>query len=350
MKGSLVVIGRHAGRDIAARIVDGRLEDLAIAPPDGVLAPETVLRGTVGRPVKGLGGAFVDLGRHGTGFLRRTEGLRPGAPVVVQVTGVAEPGKAVPLGTRILIKGALAILTPQAPGINVSRGIRDPDLADRLRAVAAGALAGACEDLGAIIRTAAQDAAPEAVAAEITALRSRAEQLDAAASGPPAVLLPAAAPAELARREWTTPPPDHIADDAGAVADSGLPEMLDDLLSPETRLPGGAAMWIEPTRACVAVDVNTGPDTSPAAALKANIAAIRDLPRQLRLRGLGGQVLIDFAPVPKRDRGTLEQALRAAFRREGGETVVAGWTPLGNYELQRRRDGVALSTALGISP
>ena len=59
-------------------------------------------------------------------------------------------------------------------------------------------------------------------------------------------------------------------------------------------------MMIEPTRALVAVDVNTGPDTSPAASLKANIAAARDLPRQLRLRGLGGQVVVDFAPMPKK--------------------------------------------------
>jgi Rne/Rng family ribonuclease len=96
----------------------------------------------------------------------------------------------------------------------------------------------------------------------------------------------------------------------------------------------------------VAVDVNTGADTSPAAGLKANIAAARDLPRQLRLRGLGGQVVVDFAPMPKKDRGTLEQVLRAAFRAEGGETVLAGWTPLGLYELQRRRDRLPLSALL----
>ena len=56
-------------------------------------------------------------------------------------------------------------------------------------------------------------------------------------------------------------------------------------------------MVIEPTRALVAVDINTGPDTSPAAGLKANIAAIRALPRELRLRGLGGQVVIDSCPL-----------------------------------------------------
>jgi ribonuclease G len=103
---------------------------------------------------------------------------------------------------------------------------------------------------------------------------------------------------------------------------------------------------IEPTRALVAVDVNTGPDTSPAASLKVNIAAARDLPRQLRLRGLGGQVVVDFAPMPKRDRAVLDQVLRAAFKGEAAETSLAGWTTLGLYEMVRRRDRLALSDLL----
>ena len=77
--------------------------------------------------------------------------------------------------------------------------------------------------------------------------------------------------------------------------------------------------------------------------MKANIAAARDLPRQLRLRGLGGQVIVDFAPMPKRDRAAVEQQLRAAFKGEASETSLAGWTPLGNYELQRKRDRLPLT-------
>jgi Rne/Rng family ribonuclease len=104
-------------------------------------------------------------------------------------------------------------------------------------------------------------------------------------------------------------------------------------------------MLIEPTRALVAVDVNTGPDTSPAAALKANIAAARDLPRQLRLRGLGGQVVVDFAPMPKRERHILDQVLKAAFKTDG-EANLAGWTTLGLYEMTRKRDRLPLSELL----
>ena len=105
-------------------------------------------------------------------------------------------------------------------------------------------------------------------------------------------------------------------------------------------------MYVEPTRALVAVDVNTGGDTSPAAGLKANLAAARELPRQLRLRGLGGQITLDLAPMAKKDRRGFETALRAAFRKDGVETALVGWTPLGHYELQRKRDRVALSEVL----
>ena len=105
-------------------------------------------------------------------------------------------------------------------------------------------------------------------------------------------------------------------------------------------------MMLEPTRALVAVDVNTGPDTSPAASLKVNIAAARDLPRQLRLRGLGGQLVVDFAPIPKKDRAILDQVIRAAFKFEAAETNLAGWTTLGLYEMTRKRDRLPLADLL----
>ena len=76
-----------------------------------------------------------------------------------------------------------------------------------------------------------------------------------------------------------------------------------------------------------------------------NIAAARDLPRQLRLRGLGGQVVIDFAPMPKRERAILDQVMRAAFKTEG-EINLAGWTTLGLYEMTRKRDRLPLAEML----
>ena len=123
---------------------------------------------------------------------------------------------------------------------------------------------------------------------------------------------------------------------AGALADAGVWEEVAALGRPTVPL-GQGSMAVEPTRALVAVDVNTGGDLSPAAALKANLAAAAELPRQLRLRGLGGQVAIDFAPLARADRPRVERALGAALRADGIDTTVAGWTPLGHLELQRKR-------------
>ena len=105
-------------------------------------------------------------------------------------------------------------------------------------------------------------------------------------------------------------------------------------------VPGGGFAVIESTRALIAVDVNTGRDTTPAAALKVNIALARELPRQLRLRGLGGQIVIDFAPSAKRDRGTIEQVLRAAEDLGFHADTAAHQEAQGvTGERRRRRDG-----------
>lgn len=339
MKGSLIAIGDIDGRALAALFHDGRMIDLAL---DGdTLAPGAICRGVIGRPVKGLGGVFVDLPDGARGFLRQPKGLAPGQRVLVQVSGHAEPGKAIPLVQRLVFKGRLAIVTPGAPGLNVSRQIRDDELRTGLETLAAAAMKGADPDLGLILRSHAADADPDSVAAEIAELRALAEAVLADLSGGPELLVDAPAPQDIAWRDW--PAPDLFDDAPGALERHGVLEALDALTRPEAALGGGAQMVIEPTRALIAVDVNTGADTSPAAGLKASVAAARELPRQLRLRGLGGQVVIDFAPCPKKDRHIVEQALRKAFRDEAAETTLAGWTPLGNFELQRRRDRLPLA-------
>lgn len=346
MKGRVVALGHLAGRGAAALVVDGRLEDLLVDPPeDAPPGPGAILRAVADRPVKGLGGIFVKL-PEGRGFLKQAGGVSAGKPLIVQVSGPAEPGKALPVTTRLLFRSRYVILTPGAPGLNIARGIKDETLRTRLGALAEAGMAGAAEDLGLILRSAAAHAADADVAGDIAETRALAEAVAADLSGPPELLVDAPDAALSAWRDWAEPAPDEIREDARAFADLGVPEMVDALLSPAVALSGGGRMFIEPTRAVLSVDVNTGPDTSPAASLKANIAAARDLPRQLRLRGLGGQAVIDFAPMPKRDRATVDQVLRAAFRHEAAETTLAGWTPLGNYELQRKRDRLPLAQLL----
>jgi ribonuclease G len=346
MSGIVIALGEVRGREAAVRIIDGRAEDLLIALPDDICLPEAIYRARVGRQMKGMGGVFLDLPGGQRGFLKQAKGLTPGEMLLVQVTGVAETGKAVPVTTRLLFKSRYAIVTPNAPGLNISRQIHDEEERVRLQSLAEGAMADTDESMGLILRSAADGVDAATLLDDISAMRDMAIDVLADATGAPEILVEGPSPQSMAWRDWAFPDPDEIADGATAFSDHGVLEMIDALLSPIVQLPGDATMAVQATRALIAVDVNTGGDTSPAAGLKANLAAAKELPRQLRLRGLGGQAVIDFAASPKRDRHVLEQTLRAAFRRDGSETTLAGWTPLGNFEVQRKRDRMALAEVL----
>jgi ribonuclease G len=343
MKGRVVVLGELAGREAAALMLDGQLQDLILDPGAAVaFAPGAICRAVVDRQMKGQGGVFVRLPEGAKGFLRGAGGLAPGQSLLVQVSGGIEPGKALPVSQRLLFKSRYAIVTPEAPGLNVSRRIRDPEARLALETLAAEAMAGSA--MGLILRSACLEAGDTDISEDIAAMRKLAEAVLADVAGTPELLVDAPSPHEEAWRDWADPAPDEVLEGPEALAQHGVREAVGALLHPKVSLPGGSGhMLIEPTHALIAVDVNTGGDVSPAAGLKANIAAARELPRQLRLRGLGGQVTIDFAPMAKKDRATLEQQLRAAFKGEAAETSLAGWTPLGNFELQRKRDRVSLA-------
>ena len=344
MNGRLLVLDELAGRQAAALLVDGRIEELAIDPPDDVAIPGAIYRAVADRPVKGQGGIFVKL-PGGSGFLRQISGVAPGQRLLVQVTGPAEPGKAIPVTSRLLFKSRFAIITPEAPGLNISRKIKDEARRAELAALAESGMSGASERLGLILRSGCLEAEDQAIAEDIAAMRGLAESVLTDLAGPPELLVDGPSAHDLAFRDWLDPPVNDADTDPESFERHAVTEMLEALRSPRVDLEAGGHMMIEPTRALVAVDVNTGPDTSPAASLKANIAAARDLPRQLRLRGLGGQVVVDFAPMPKRDRHILDQVLKAAFKTDG-EANLAGWTALGLYEMTSKRDRLPLAELL----
>lgn len=337
----LVLLDTLKDRPAAALLVDGRIEDLAIDPADDKPLPGAIYRAVADRPMKGQGGLFVKL-PEGSGFLRQTAGIAPGQRLLVQITGPAEAGKAYPVTTRLLFKSRFAIVTPGAPGLNISRRIKEDDLRAELEALASDGMQGADESLGLILRSACVHANDDEIAEDIAAMRDLAQAVLADLQGNAELLVEGAGAHETAWRDWADPAPDAVIE--GGFADHGVLEQIDALLTPRVAL-GEGHMMIEPTRALIAMDVNTGNDTSPAAALKANIAAARELPRQLRLRGLGGQVVIDFAPMPKKDRAVLDQVIRAAFKSES-EVNLAGWTTLGLYEMTRKRDRLPLTDLL----
>lgn len=346
MKGRVVILDEIGDQQAACLIVDGQLVELSVDPGDDTPLPGATYRAVADRPIKGQGGMFVKLPGGQSGFLRQISGIAPGQRILVQVTGPAEAGKALPVTARLLFKSRFAILTPGAPGHNVSRAIKDDDARAELVGLAAGAMQGADETLGLILRSACDGAEHQVILEDIAAMRDLAEAVLKDTDGGPELLVDGPGAHDLACRDWLDPEPDDFVTEAGGFDTHAVHDLIEALTTPHVPLPAGGHMMIEQTRALVAVDVNTGPDTSPAAALKANIAAARDLPRQLRLRGLGGQIVVDFAPISKKDRAILDQVIRAAFRPEGADVNLAGWTTLGLYELTRRRDRLPLAELL----
>lgn len=387
MSGTLVLAALGRGAEMAA-LVDGRhVVDWVFGPCPGP-AVEAVYKAKVERPVPGAGAVFVNLGRS-QGYVRDARGLKPGGVMLVEASSIPETEKAVPVTPRVLYRQRYTIHTPGAPGVNVARGIADPDERARLQGIVEAHIAAHGDWLarrgaerpdeaarirrvlaahstgGTILRSAAKGQPDERITRDLDlAVEARLAAEDALADvsvafGPVA---DAPLPRDHAFREWgdrigrvvLAPGAfdeleaeeerrrSHLAGRTERMPDPfdqfGVWDEIARMRAPRADLPSGGWMTVEPTLAMVTVDVNTGGGFSPGAAVTANVEAARELPRQLRLRGHGGQVAIDFAPLRKPDRRRVEDTLKSAFRRDPVETTLAGWTPLGHFELQRKRE------------
>lgn len=339
MKGRTIILGHLGEVEAAALMVDGKLDDLLV--DSDAPNPGTIYRAIADRPVKGQGGMFLKT-PDGSAFLRQIKGLAPGQAILVQVSGFAEPGKAIPVTAKVLFKSRYAIVTPDAPGMNISRSIKDENERDRLLEIAHDIASEAGHGL--ILRSSCAGADADAISEDIEAMLTLADTVMKDTSTEMDVLVEGDGPHLLAWRDWTAPA--EVVTDEDGFETHGVLEALEGAKGIQVGLGGAASMFVETTRALVAVDVNTGNDASLAAGVKANMACARMLPRALRVRGLGGQITLDLAPMAKKDRRAFETALRQAFRGDDVETALVGWTPLGHFELQRKRARVALAEVL----
>ncbi|MDT8345853.1 MAG: ribonuclease E/G, partial [Thermohalobaculum sp.] len=249
MSDARILIETHPedGRTRAALVVDGRLEDLLVDPRADAAGPRPgeVYRAKVDRLVPNAGGVFVRLSRDWQGYLREAKGMREGQSLLVMVTGHAEPHKAAPVTARVLYKTRHAILTPGAPGINVSRQIRDEAERARLTAIATEAM-NETGDTGLILRSNAEDAGPAVLRADIAAARAMQAEAEATAAG----LVPStrASAAATAERDWDG----RVEEGPHVFERAGLPDEIDALGDARVRLPSGGFLLIEPTAALVA--------------------------------------------------------------------------------------------------
>ena len=129
-----------------------------------------------------------------------------------------------------------------------------------------------------------------------------------------------------------------------------LEGLFESALAPTVPLPDGGAIHIDEARAAVLIDVDTGsPETGSAerSARRANLAAARMIAHQLRLRQLGGGIVVDFAALDApRERERVRQALAAALAGDPARPQLLGWTRLGHLEIVRPRRLRSLSEVM----
>ncbi len=131
--------------------------------------------------------------------------------------------------------------------------------------------------------------------------------------------------------------------DSDPFAELGLTAQLDALLRPEVPLPDGGRLWIEPVRTLTAIDLDSGGAVQHAGASgrtpgEANRAAIPEIARQIRLRGLSGLIVVDLLEVPtKAERSEIAAAFQAAFTGDPATTEVGPMRASGLVEITRQR-------------
>jgi Ribonuclease G/E len=272
-----------------AVVRDGVLDDYAVwrpGRPDGV---GDVHRGRISAQVPAVAGAFVALAGEGEGFLPDTSGaagLGVGDAVLVRVVRAAQGGK----GPRLAVVPAEeAAAWPAIGPTDLLR--RGPGAVERLAA--------------------------------------RYPEADVRIDDPAlvATLRPALGP--------------RVMHDPGGF-DDALEAEIEALGASSVALPGGGAMHIVPTPALTAIDLDAGAATAARAGkgqaqAALNRAAIPELARQIRLRNLGGAILVDLAGLPARRRAALGPALAAALAEDPLRPRFLGFTALGFAEILRPR-------------
>ncbi|MBL9089261.1 MAG: ribonuclease E/G, partial [Planctomycetia bacterium] len=127
----------------------------------------------------------------------------------------------------------------------------------------------------------------------------------------------------------------------------GVEAQMEDAFRRTIRLPSGGSIVIDPTEALVAIDVNSGRMTEEedleTTALKTNLEAVPEVARQLRLRDLGGVIVVDFIDLRERAHThQVERAMRDALRRDRARIRLSRIGPFGCLELTRQRIRPAL--------
>ena len=369
---------------IAAVLNDDRVEELVVA--QGRYQIGDVYLGTVENVLPGIDAAFVNIGEsEKNGFihisdlgplrLRKggagiTELLEPRQKVLVQVMKEPTGSKGPRLTGNLSLPGRFLVLQPHGQGVNISRRINSEAERNRLRAL--GVLIKP-PGSGLLIRTEAEGVGEELLIDDLEALLRQWEAIQQAAetASPPVLLNRDEDFIHRVLRDFYGPEvvrvvvdaPDAVARVNGFLGDDQAQltvefheessELLEhfrinaairDALRPRVDLPSGGYVIIEPTEALTVIDVNSGSFTRSANAretvLWTNCEAATEIARQLKLRNIGGVVIIDFIDMEsRRDQLQLLEHFTQAVRNDSARPQIAQLTELGLVELTRKRQG-----------
>ena len=381
-----------------AILEDGRLAQVMLDRPDRDRTVGDIFKGRVDAVLPGIQAAFVDIGLERAAFLHVTdlgltrsgeaEGEEPtvedhlkrGDWVTVQVTKEAMGTKGPKVTAEISLAGRSLVYLPRSSHVGVSRKIEDRRQRQHLRKMALEVVGGSEGGGGVIVRTAGGEVTAERLAHEYRALRRSwslvqesiasldvpgvvhretrlvggvirdlfSEGFDAIRVEPESVYLEVRdyvremAPDLMGRVQLHDGAPGTLLEEGG-VADE-----LHRALEPKVGLESGGHIVIESTEAMVAIDVNTGRFTGSGGnaaetTLRTNLEAAREIARQLRLRDIGGLIVIDFIDMDDaEDRSKVVREFRRALGRDRARTRTHEISPFGLLEMTRQRVGPPL--------
>ena len=380
MTGRELLVEAEGGEVRIASVIDGDVVDLIIERKTGGTIVGDVFLGRVQRVIQGIGAAFIDIGMDRDGFLPLSDADRnpalkartpvEGEKICVQVKRDGFAQKGPQLSRVISLPGRFLVYSPFGEQINVSRQIDDEAERQRLIELTEAL---AYEDEGFVVRTVAEGAGEGPLADEADRLRGLWDSLVALqnSKSAPAVLYRDRGPLGRVVRDHAQDDVEAIwFDSAASLADArafsekfwpdltarlhlfeggeglfesyGVDEASEIALQRRVALPSGGGIVVETTEALSVIDVNSGRYVEGAGpeenALRTNLEATDALVRQVKLRNLGGVVLLDFIHMD--EDAHWEQVLgrlKDGFRNDRVSCRVMGRTAAGLVELVRRR-------------
>lgn len=370
-----IAITAPPGQKLAAEYRGGQIWGLHWQWLDDPDPAGSLWRVRVTRLAPAMKGAFAAIGSgpDDTGFLDLSDTKRPpheGQILIAQATRAPEDGKRLTLKPAARLVGRYLVYSPGRPGLAASRQLRDRETARQLQ----GLLRSHMQDgEGIIVRAAAAPmlATPEPILAELDRHRAawaaaqETDGLGQIAPPPPLwdqILIErtGTGPVEItadsdaayagmraAIAQWAAAEPVTLTRDQNkAFTGSSAIETLEACMAQQSPLLEGGSLWLQPSRACWTIDVDTAAMRlrTPEDRFAVNRAAAVEIARQVRLRRIGGAVVIDFLRLAaKQQRLAVVADLRAAFAEDSAAMQFnRDFDAVGLYSFSRQRLGQTL--------